>query len=104
MKKILILLSLFLLIGCTKSEINQSDFVETATFNGYVITSSMNGYEKYNYIKNIVYAINREDAYYIQFIEIDSSDYAKRFFDVNKIEIEKYKKSNSYVKSYNKIP
>lgn len=102
MKKVILLLSILLLVGCSKSEISLSDFTETASFNGYVITSSMEGYEKYNYINDIIYAVNREDAYYIQFIEINNSDLAKKFFDINKEEIEKYKTSNSYVKSYNR--
>ena len=103
MKKIIIIvLSLILLTSCTKTEISSSEFVEVATFNGYIITSSMDGYEKYDYINNVIYAINRENAYFIQFIEINNDDYAKKFFDINKQEIEKNKTNNSYVKKINK--
>ena len=103
MKKIIIIvLSLILLTSCTKTEISSSEFVEVATFNGYIITSSMDGYEKYDYINNVIYAINRENAYFIQFIEIMDDDYAKKFFDINKQEIEKNKTNNSYVKKINK--
>ena len=103
MKKIIIIvLSLILLTSCTKTEISSSEFVEVATFNGYIITSSMDGYEKYDYINNVIYAINRENAYFIQFIEIMDDDYAKKFFDINKQEIEKNKTNNSNIKKINK--
>ena len=103
MKKIFILfIILFLLVGCTKQEVSLSEFTEVATFNGYIINTDMGDYIKYNYINDVIYAINRENAYYIQFIEINNDDYAKKFFLINKEEIEKYKTSNSYVKSYTK--
>ncbi len=101
MKKIIVfILCLFLLVGCTKEIVTLNEFVEVATFNGYIITSSMDNYEKYNYIDNVVYAINREEAYFIQFIEIKDIEYAKKFFEYNRDDILQNKKYNSYSKSY----
>ncbi len=99
MKKWLCLIILFLLVGCTKNTLVLNEFINTAKDDGYIVKEDKSGYEVYRYIKNIYYAINRENAYDIQFIELESDDYAKKFFDLNKDDLSKNVNSNTYVKT-----
>lgn len=91
-----------IICGCTKYSLDRNTFIDTAKFNGYLISDTRSGYEKYDYIKSIYYAINQEEAYYIQYIELETDEYAKSFFEINKIELEKVVDSNTYVKRKNK--
>ena len=100
-KKIVFLLIIFILVGCSKTSINLDDFIETAHMDGYIITSDIKSYEKYSYIKSVYYATSPEESYRIQFLEIENNDYAKKFFDYNKNEMEKFKTNNSYLKTKN---
>lgn len=104
MKKTIYLLILLLLVltGCTKNEITKENFLEIADFNGYILENSISGYEKYDYIKDVYYAINRDNAYFIQFFNLLNDEYAKKFYDINKNEIIKEETDISYVKSRNK--
>ena len=86
---------LFLVVGCSKNSISKEEFIDKASYNGYIVEENMSGYDKYDY------AINRENAYDIQFLELISDDYAKKFFDVNKEETLKLKDNNSYLKTLN---
>ena len=101
MKKIKYLLIIVLLIcvGCKKNEVTLSDFISKATDNAYFVEKNMTGYEDYSYIKNIYYAINREDAYDIQFLELENVDYAKEFFLLNANEIKTKITNKDYIKS-----
>jgi len=101
MKKIKYLLIIFILLltGCKKNSFTQTEFIETARFNGYLIEENMTGYETFTYIKDIYYAVNRENAYDIQFLNLESVDYAKKFFLVNVNDIRENITKNDYVKS-----
>lgn len=99
MRKIIILIILLLTIGCAKNNVTLSDFIEVGTFNGYIMEENMSGYEDYDYVNTIYYAINRENAYDIQFLELKNDDYAKKFFDINKEEISKLRGNDTYIKS-----
>lgn len=103
LKKIIILLLVFLFIGCTKNEIDINTFIDVANFNGYIISENKDEYKGYNYIKNVHYAINREGMYFIQFLELEDDEVAKRFFELNKEEFVKYKDSNTYTKTMNSM-
>ena len=97
--KYFLIIFILLLTGCKKNSFTQSEFIETARFNGYLIEENMTGYETYQYIKDIYYAVNRENAYDIQFLVLDSIDYAKQFFLVNVNDIKENITKNDYVKS-----
>ncbi len=102
MKKLGFLFLIILLVSCKRTSLIKNDFIEIAKFNGYIVEENNYGYEKYSYIKDVFYAINREYAYNIQFIEIEDSDYAKRFFEINKNVLSSNIDSNTYVKRKNK--
>ena len=103
MKKIFVLMAfILLLVGCKKNEITKELFYEIASFNGYILEENKSGYEKYTYVENVYYAINRENAYDIQLLKLKNDDYAKKMFNVNKNELLSYVGDNSYVKKYNK--
>lgn len=101
MKKIkyLLILVLLLCVGCKKNSVTLSEFIEKAHNNGYIVESNKTGYEEHNYIKNIYYAINRENAYDIQFLELENEDYAKQFFLINANEIKSKITDKDYLKS-----
>ena len=101
-KKIILIIFIFLLVGCKNNLLTKEIFLERAEFNGYIIEKNKTGYEKYNYIKDIYYAINREDAYDIQFLILDDNAYAKRFFDLNQKELSSLADNDTYVKRLNK--
>ncbi len=100
-KKIIILIILLFTIGCSKNEFNKDSFIDRAKFNGYIIENDLSKYKGYDYIKDVWYAYNREGMYFIQFLEIVSDDYAKRFFDLNMEDMIKLRDSDSYVKTIN---
>lgn len=101
-KIIVIFLFLFILTACGKKEITKENFVDIASFNGYIIENSKSGYEKYHYIKDIYYAINRDNVYFVQLLELENEEYAKKYYDINKQEIIKEENDLSYVKARNK--
>ena len=104
MKKIvyLLIICLLIIVGCSNGSFDKQEFINKATDNGYILEENKSGYEAYQYIKSIYYAINRENAYDIQFLELENDDYAKRFFILNadtikeKITNSDYKKSKSF--------
>ena len=104
MKKVyyLLLILIMLTIGCTKNELTKEKFLSTADFDGYIMQNNMSGYENYNYIKNVYYAVSRNGAYDIQFLELENEDYAKKFFELNKSEVSKNVATLSYVKDKSK--
>ena len=101
MKKIkyLLLIILLIIVGCKKNSVILSEFIEKAKDNAYFIENNKAGYEEHDYIKNIYYAVNREDAYDIQFLELENENYAKEFFLVNANEIKNNITKEDYVKS-----
>lgn len=103
MKKVFFILVMivFFITGCKGNKVDLETFIDKATYSGYIIEENNKGYESYPYIKKIYYAVNRENAYDIQFLELESVDYAKKFFDINKKELESLKSSMSYVKQIN---
>ena len=76
MKKIfyLLLILVFLVPGCKKNSVTQDEFIETAKFNGYIMENNKTGYETYPNILDIYYAVNRLNAYDIQFLKLDNVD------------------------------
>ena len=100
MKKYLWLLLFLFVIGCQRTELSLNTFIEIADFNGYVVEGDKSGYEEYDYIKEIYYAVNREKAYMIQFLEIKDENYAEEFFNVNMEDLKSYEDRNSYIKKY----
>ena len=81
------------------ARIRINEFIEVARFNGYIIEENKTGYEEYSYIKDIYYAVNRQNAYDIQFLILENDEYAKKFILSNVDEIKENIDSNSYVKS-----
>ena len=101
-KKLFIILILFFItIGCAKNELTLSSFIEKANDNAYFVESNKKGYESYQYIKEIFYAVNRENAYDIQFLELENDDYAKKFYDINQNALLEYVNDNTYIKKIN---
>lgn len=100
-RNLLIFVLIFILFGCKMSTITLDDFTNKATFNGYIVRSDKTGYETYKNILNVSYAVNRENAYSIQFLELNNEDYAHKFFLLNKKEIQDNISSNDYEKSKN---
>lgn len=99
-KKRLLLLILFIfLVGCGNKSVTLSEFIERATFNGYIIKEDKSGYESYDKVLSVHYAINREDAYDIQFLELKDADYAHRFFVLNQKEIKNDITGSDYEKN-----
>ena len=101
MKKIkyILIILVLLLAGCKKNSVNLTEFIETARYNGYIIEENNTGYETYSNIIDVYYAVNRENAYDIQFLELNDLAYAKKFFLLNVDEIKENIDNNSYVKS-----
>lgn len=101
-KRFILIVFIFLLVGCKNNVFTKEVFLDRAQFNGYIIEKNNYGYEKYNYIKEVYYAINREGAYDIQLLILENEDYAKRFFETNKSELSKLVDNNTYVKNKNR--
>jgi hypothetical protein len=97
--KYLLLILLLIVVGCKKNSVTLDEFIEVARFNGYLIENNKTGYESYDYISDIYYAVNRENAYDVQFLKLDSSETAKKFFLLNVDEIKKNLTTNDYIKS-----
>ncbi len=98
-KKIMLFLLVFFLLGCSRQDLTLESFIDIGTYNGYLIEENMRGYEEYTYIKKIYYAVNRENAYDIQFIELENDEYAKRFYAINQAELMQNVNNNTYVKN-----
>ena len=101
MKKIKYILIIFILFitACKSYSFDLDKFIDKAKFNGYLIEENKTGYETYSNISEVYYAINRENAYDIQFLKLNGIDYAKKFFLLNAEEIKKDISNNDYVKS-----
>ena len=101
MKKITILIFILLitLCGCKKNSITLNDFIDIAEYNGYIIEENKTGYEEYPNILDVYYAVNRENAYDIQFLKLDNDDYAKKFFLLNVETVKEELDELSYIKS-----
>ena len=97
--KYLLLIMIFFLVGCHKNSFNREEFIEMGTFNGYIVKADKTGYEEYDYIKEVYYAINRENAYDVQFLELENAEYAKRFFLLNASDIKENMIDRDYLKS-----
>ena len=97
--KYILLIFVFILVGCKKNSFTLDEFIDRAKFNGYLIEENNTGYEAYTNIISVHYAVNRENAYDIQFLELDSVDYAKKFFLLNANTIKDNITKNDYVKS-----
>ena len=97
--KYLLLILLFLLVGCKKNSVTLDEFIDIAKFNGYLIEENKSGYEEYPNILDVYYAVNRENAYDIQFLKLNSDDYAKKFFLLNVNTIKENIGKDDYVKS-----
>lgn len=101
-KKLFIILILFFItIGCAKNELTLSSFIEKANDNAYFVESNKKGYESYQYIKEIFYAVNRENAYDIQFLELENDEYAKEFYNINQNALLEYVNNDAYIKKIN---
>ena len=100
-KMIVLLLVLFMITGCKGNVLTKDIFLEKARDNAYIIQNTMSGYEQYEYIEDIYYAVNVSNAYDIQFIILRDDDYAKRFYEVNKQELMSLADGNTYTKYIN---
>ena len=98
-KWILFLILIIFIVGCTSKEIQVSEFINIAKDDGYIVKEDKTNYETFKYVKDVFYAINRENAYDIQFLELESDEYAQKFFLLNKEDLSKNITSNSYVKT-----
>ena len=97
--KYLLLILLFILVGCKKNSVTLDEFIDSAKYNGYIIEENKTGYENYPDILDIYYAVNRENAYDIQFLKLNSDSYAKKFFLLNVDTVRENLDNMSYVKS-----
>ena len=97
--KLILIIFLFLITACKKNNVTLEEFIEIAKFNGYVVEKNKTGYETYANILEIYYAINRENAYDVQFLELENVDYAKKMFLLNVSEIKEKIESDDYIKS-----
>ena len=97
----LLLVLIFVLVGCKSNNVTVDDFISKATFNGYIVESNKSGYEAYSNILDVHYAINRENAYNIQFLELNDESYAHKFFLLNKEDLETNVNSYDYEKTRN---
>lgn len=97
--KLLVLILFVLLVGCSKNSVTLDEFIEQATFNGYIMRSDKSGYESYEKVLSVNYAINREEVYDIQFIELKDEEYAHNFFLLNKEAIKEEITGSDYVKT-----
>lgn len=98
LKYILVILILFL-TACKKNSVTLDEFIDIAKFNGYIIEENKTGYEEYPDILDVYYAVNRDNAYDIQFLKLNSDSYAKKFFLLNVETIREKIDKNSYIKS-----
>ena len=101
MKKLKYILIVFILLltGCKGNSVTLDSFVDIAKYNGYIIEENKVGYEEYPDILDVYYAINREDAYDIQFLKLKTDAYAKKFFLLNVDDIRENITNNDYIKS-----
>ena len=101
MKKIkyLLIIFIFILVGCKNYSFDLDKFIDKAKFDGYLIKNDKTGYEEYTSILEVYYAINRENTYDIQFLKLNSIDYAKRFFLLNVEDIRNNITDKDYIKS-----
>ena len=102
MKKVkyLLMILVFLLAGCKKNSITLDEFIEKAEFNGYIVENNKTGYEEYPSIIDVYYAVNRLNAYDIQFLKLKDDEYAKKFFLLNVDEVKSnIENDNVYIKS-----
>ncbi len=101
MKKIkyLLIIFIFILVGCKKYSFDLDKFIDKAKFDGYLIKNDKTGYEEYTSILEVYYAINRENTYDIQFLKLNSIDYAKKFFLLNVEDIRNNITDKDYIKS-----
>lgn len=98
-KWIVVLILILLLVGCRKNNLTLDDFTRIGSMHGYITEENKKGYESYQYIKKVYYAINRENAYDIQFLELISDSYAKMFYELNKEELMENIDDNTYIKN-----
>ena len=96
--KYLLLVFLLFIVGCDNKSITLDEFVETATFDGYIIRKDKSGYESYDKVLSVCYAINREEVYDIQFLELKDDDYAHNFFLYNMNDIKENITGSDYEK------
>ena len=101
MKKLKYILIIFILLltSCKKNSFDLDYFIDKASFDGYIIEENKTGYETYEYINDVYYAVDSSNAYDIQFLNLKSVDYAKQFFLVNASDIKENITDKDYVKS-----
>ena len=101
MKRIKYILIIFILLltACKKNSFDLDYFIDKAEFNGYIIEENKTGYETYSNILDVYYAVNRSNAYDIQFLKLKDIDYAKRFFLLNVDSIKEEISDVDYYKS-----
>lgn len=97
--KYILIIFILLLTACAKSSFDLNKFIDKAQYNGYLIEENKTGYETYTNIVDVYYAVNRENAYDIQFLKLNNVNYAKNFFLLNVDEIKKDLTNKDYVKS-----
>lgn len=97
--KFFLIIFILLITACKKNSVTVDEFITNARENAYIVENNKSGYEDYDYIKSIYYAVNRENAYDIQFLELVNDDYAKQMFLINASEIKSKITDKDYVKS-----
>lgn len=101
-KIVVLFLALFVLVGCNlntnKKAITSDEFKEKMEKKGYTILDASSQFPQEN-IKKVSLAVEKGSTYQIEFYELDSSKSAEDFYDTNKTNFEKSKKSG-YVDSY----
>ena len=84
MKKILLILLVIFITGCTNYHLTIDDFRSISLNEGYYLDNENKEYQSYNYVKDLCYAYNREKDYLVEYINLENNDYAYRFFLTNK--------------------
>ena len=84
MKKILIIITILLITGCTNYHLTIEEFRNVSLDEGYFLDNENKEYQNYAYVKDVSYAYHREKDYLIEFIKLENNDYAYKFFLTNK--------------------
>ncbi len=74
-----------LLTGCgSKNAVNTVDFEAAASQRGFIIEDGSKFFGAYDYIKQATLVAPEDQAYQIEFYELNDSAFAKSFFESNK--------------------
>lgn len=101
MKKILIILIIILITGCSNYHLTIDEFRNISLNEGYYLDNQNIEYKNYDYVKDVCYAYDREKDYLVEFINLENNDYAYRFYLTNYEDFQDEVTTDSYLKIKN---